>query len=205
LRKQHRQDRRRQAILDAAGALLEEQGIERFSVPSVAARAHMSKPSVYYYFETREAIVLSLAARALSRETAVLESALDAPSGIEAIEAVLVAFVSHYLAQPQLFELLYLWPAVIGASAELLEKPEYPRSIALRERLAKKLGGADRTSGSQQRAQAIATLVFSGARGVVGDALARNASAQQARGLALRLARALEALAKSSEGDPGDA
>jgi AcrR family transcriptional regulator len=61
---QHERGRRRvDAILDAAGAILIEGGVEAFSVDAVAKRSGTSKSSMYHFFPDRDAIVRALAER----------------------------------------------------------------------------------------------------------------------------------------------
>jgi len=53
--------RRREAILEAATALLDEAGIDGATLSEIARRAGLSKANCYRYFESREAILLTIA------------------------------------------------------------------------------------------------------------------------------------------------
>ena len=52
---------RRAAILQAAGELIDEGGLDAAGLNAIARRVGLSKPNLYRYFETREAILLELA------------------------------------------------------------------------------------------------------------------------------------------------
>lgn len=59
-RKPEQKAERIDAILDAAGVLLEENGLEGTGLNAIARQAGLSKPNLYVYFESREAILLQL-------------------------------------------------------------------------------------------------------------------------------------------------
>lgn len=72
---------RRQAILDAARELLLEVGYDHVTLESIAARADLTKPTVYTYFEGREEILLAAYLQVFDRMEDILReaSALDSP------------------------------------------------------------------------------------------------------------------------------
>lgn len=82
--KQDRARQTRERLLDVAGALLAEVGIERISTNMIAARAGLSPPALYRYFADKYAVVEALGRRLMDRQNAVLESwlARHAPAGI---------------------------------------------------------------------------------------------------------------------------
>ena len=59
-RKPEQKAERIDAILEAAGVLLEEYGLECTGLNAIARQAGLSKPNLYVYFESREAILLQL-------------------------------------------------------------------------------------------------------------------------------------------------
>jgi AcrR family transcriptional regulator len=61
--RQERGQRRIDAILDAAAALIGEVGTEAVTVQALAARAGASKGSMYHFFPDRESVFLALAER----------------------------------------------------------------------------------------------------------------------------------------------
>lgn len=78
-------ERNVQAIVDAAEALLQEGTVP--SIAAVAARAGVSRVTVYAHFATREAILEAVIERAVGRAAVAFEDATaGAQSGAEALE-----------------------------------------------------------------------------------------------------------------------
>jgi AcrR family transcriptional regulator len=74
-------------LLDVAGALLAEVGIERISTNMICARAGMTPPALYRYFKDKYAVLEALGRRLMDRQNAVLFDWLDryAPRGLAAL------------------------------------------------------------------------------------------------------------------------
>lgn len=74
-------------LLDVAGELLAEVGLERISTNMIAARAGLTPPALYRYFGDKYAVLEALGRRLMDRQNAVLEAwiARHAPGGIEAM------------------------------------------------------------------------------------------------------------------------
>lgn len=85
--RQARAHRTRGRLLDVAGDLLAEVGIERISTNMIAARAGLSPPALYRYYGDKYAVVDALGRRLMDRQNAVLERwlARHAPAGIAAM------------------------------------------------------------------------------------------------------------------------
>jgi len=85
--KQKRAQETYERLLDVAGALLGEVGIERISTNMIAARAGVTPPALYRYFGDKYAILEALGARLMARQNDVLEAwiARHSPCGIEAL------------------------------------------------------------------------------------------------------------------------
>ncbi len=85
-----RQERAQQTydrLLEVAGELLAEVGIERISTNLICARAGMTPPALYRYFKDKYAILEALGRRLMDRQNAVLFDWLDryGPQGLEAM------------------------------------------------------------------------------------------------------------------------
>jgi len=78
----------RERLLDVAGELLAEVGIERISTNLICAQAGMTPPALYRYFKDKYAVLEALGARLMDRQNAVLFDWLDrcAPHGLQALE-----------------------------------------------------------------------------------------------------------------------
>lgn len=59
-RQERERDERRKAILDAAGHIASEEGLERLSIRKIAERIEYSPGIIYHYFSGKEAIVEQL-------------------------------------------------------------------------------------------------------------------------------------------------
>lgn len=140
-RKQRRRAERRRSIVSAARQLLLTEGIENFTVSAVAALAHVSKPAVYYYFDSKEDLVAALAIDAYEAELQVLEAATaSASTGVEALQRMVEAYVQHYRDNPDFFRILHMWTRVLGITGEVRRATaDHPRAnlvTTLTERLA---------------------------------------------------------------------
>ena len=79
--RQERGQRRIDAILDAAAALIAEVGTEAVTVQALAARAKASKGSMYHFFPDRESVFVALADRHVEALRAVLAEAREERTG----------------------------------------------------------------------------------------------------------------------------
>lgn len=85
--KQERALQTRERLLDVAGELLGEVGIERISTNMICARAGVTPPALYRYFEDKYAVLEALGRRLMDRQNTVLFAWLDrhAPNGLAAL------------------------------------------------------------------------------------------------------------------------
>ncbi|HBQ15430.1 MAG: TetR/AcrR family transcriptional regulator [Sandaracinaceae bacterium] len=147
-RKTRRQARKRARILEVAEEVLVEFGLPGFTVAAVAERADLSKPSVYYYFESREALLSALLADHFAREThALLDAVERAESGLGALEAMMRAFVAHHRDDYAGFRALQIWALSGDAPPDLMAQEVYPLSWKLMGELEAKLE-RDRADGA---------------------------------------------------------
>lgn len=86
---QERSVQTRERLLDVAGALLGEVGIERISTNLICARAGMTPPALYRYFKDKYAVLEALGTRLMDRQNDVLYAWADehAPNGLQALAA----------------------------------------------------------------------------------------------------------------------
>jgi len=82
--KQDRARQTRERLLDVAGDLLADVGLERISTNMIAARAGLTPPALYRYFDDKYAVIEALGRRLMERQNDVLERwiARHAPGGI---------------------------------------------------------------------------------------------------------------------------
>ena len=87
--KQERAVQTRERMLDIAGELLGEVGIERISTNLICARAGVSPTSLYRYFKDKYAVLESLGRRLMDRQNEALYAWLrkHGPGGLDELEA----------------------------------------------------------------------------------------------------------------------
>lgn len=85
--KQERALQTRERLLDVAGGLLGEVGIERISTNMICARAGVTPPALYRYFKDKYAVLEALGRRLMDRQNEVLFAWLDrhVPNGLQAL------------------------------------------------------------------------------------------------------------------------
>ena len=85
-------------LLDAAGELLAEVGVERISTNLVAARAGVSPPTLYHYFANKYALLAALGERLMTAQNALVSLGSAADEG--EIAEVLLAHLPLTKATP---------------------------------------------------------------------------------------------------------
>ena len=107
----------RARAIDAALGVIREGGIAAVTMRSVADAAGMTAPALYWHYEDKDALL-----RDIRREVATLHRrlVLDGPPeeiGLSGLRAILAAFRSFALAEPHLYEMLFLLPSMPGSLA----------------------------------------------------------------------------------------
>jgi AcrR family transcriptional regulator len=97
----------RTACLDAALALLEEDGEGALSLRAVARRAGVSPAAPYRHYADREALVSAVAAVGYRELAERLGAAHPAPSTPDQLADVAVAYVQFALERPALFRIMF--------------------------------------------------------------------------------------------------
>ena len=104
--------RRRREIMDAARQEFFERGFHRPTVDDVAARAQVSKGTIYLYFESKEEILAHLLLEGLDRLLRDMQAAYnpEQQTGLTSTEAALRALANAYLhfcqSNPSYFRLI---------------------------------------------------------------------------------------------------
>ena len=85
--KQERAQATYERLLDVAGTLLAEVGLDRISTNMIAARAGVTPPALYRYFDDKYAVIEALGRRLMGRQNVALERwiARHAGQGVEAL------------------------------------------------------------------------------------------------------------------------
>ncbi|MFF8374254.1 TetR/AcrR family transcriptional regulator [Streptomyces lydicus] len=107
---QRRGKERRQAILDAAEALLGEQGYEAATLKAIGERAGIPTASMYHYFPDRHKVDAELLGRHVSELEALISAALDSPGAQtlrETVDAVIDLHLDYFRGHPSCTELWF--------------------------------------------------------------------------------------------------
>lgn len=107
----------REAVLAAARARLERDGVDQLSLRAVARDLGVTAPALYAYCEGKGELLAALAAAHFER-LAERFAAVDADDPVERMRALSLAYVEHALESPPLFELMFRYPPVSGAGVE---------------------------------------------------------------------------------------
>jgi AcrR family transcriptional regulator len=104
----------RQKVLKASLALIEEGGLDRFSMREVARKAGVSHQAPYHYFGDRQAILAALAGEGFSRlgQSLVRAAAQAGSQPAKAVEAMGRAYVAFALRNPAYFQAMFRADAV---------------------------------------------------------------------------------------------
>ena len=107
--------RAKAGIIEATRAVVLRDGIPAFTVEAVAEQAGVSKPSVYYYFDGKDALIRELVYVLAAEEQEVLMAAVTAAAeGPALLGGFVGAYVDHHRQSLDLFKVQYLWSQVIG-------------------------------------------------------------------------------------------
>ncbi|WP_343712888.1 helix-turn-helix domain-containing protein [Inquilinus sp.] len=118
-RRLSREERHRQ-LMDAAWALIREEGTEALTLGRLAERAGVTKPVVYDHFGDRTGLLIALYREFDDRQTARLQAALatDEPTLAGRAEVIAAAYLDCVLAQGR---------EIPGVVAALTSSPELER------------------------------------------------------------------------------
>jgi AcrR family transcriptional regulator len=146
----------RREILDAARALLLEEGPDAVTLGSVSGRLGMTKPALYHYFPSKEALTRSLVAALIDEEVDELEAAVErAGPGENPIASMIRAFHAHYREDLHAFRFvygqsqLYLNPE-LGIDAAMVRNEITPRTRHLFDMLESRSAGANLDKGERR-------------------------------------------------------
>ncbi|MDT3424735.1 AcrR family transcriptional regulator [Paenibacillus forsythiae] len=168
-RQERERDEMRQAILDAAGLIVAEEGLKRLSIRKIAERIEYSPGIIYHYFAGKEAIIEQL----LRQGYLEMVSGLDAVSAMESQPEAIFAqtmrrFIETSLADGVRYRDIMLneSPSVLSHTAVLFSGAASQReALALLIRL---LRSFDRLKEKQDdELELTAQVIWSGAFGLI--------------------------------------
>ena len=96
---------RARQIVATARQLLEEEGLESFSMRKLADRLGVRAPVIYKYFASKSALVAALISVGFEEQGALFESVLDSPD--HALTAMAALYRAYGRDNPNLYRLMY--------------------------------------------------------------------------------------------------
>ena len=112
-------------VVDAAAGLADEQGLWALRPRPLADRLGVRPPSIYNYFDGRDAVVRALALRGLGELTAELSAAAVGRSGTDAVVALAQAYRAYAREHPGVYAAIQASGAtdreVVAAGDELID------------------------------------------------------------------------------------
>lgn len=105
-RREREQQILRQAILDAARAIATRDGWHAVTIRGIAEVIEYSPPTIYEYFDNKDAILRHLQEDGFQEVGKVMRAALAANRPAEQYRAVCQAYVTFALAQPELYQVM---------------------------------------------------------------------------------------------------
>ena len=106
-RRQERRDATRAEIVEAAWEMAREGGLASLSLRDLARRVGMSAPSVYSYFESKNAIYDAMFAQGAQAHLAYAEGRLRTGDPLEELQAGMRGFVQFCTEDPVRYQLLF--------------------------------------------------------------------------------------------------
>jgi AcrR family transcriptional regulator len=126
-RSQRRRKQTRDEILDAARDVVLREGLLGFSLTAVADELGLTKPALYYYFASKEALIFEAILRELVASAEEVHAAVEkTENGADAIETLIRTVFARYTTELDLFMLVYMTPPS-GAYHEFLGPDQLQR------------------------------------------------------------------------------
>lgn len=109
-RREREREARRQEIIEAAEEVMRERGFWCTTMEEVAARAELSKGTLYLYFETKDALCAAIAEQSIGEVGERIDREIEsARSGRERLERMLLTYAEFMNTRPHLFRMAVSW------------------------------------------------------------------------------------------------
>jgi AcrR family transcriptional regulator len=175
-RVQQKREQARQDIQQAAQQLLREKGVDGVTLASVASALGMTKPALYHYFPSKQALMRSLVTSLIDDEVEALIAAIEAADSADSAEttlgALIRAFYAHYIHRLDAFRTVYCQSQLysgpsVGMDEETIRDEINPRTQHLFDELEKRLAGASMSRSKRGRMRRLAFTAWASALGLL--------------------------------------
>ncbi len=109
-------------ILNAALDLIAEKGYEATSIREICARARITRPTLYYFFKSKEGVHRALVAHAMSDLERTVQQGMNTPGSLRArCKAITRQFFAEAMHHPKLWRFIYnlVWSTDSPLATEL--------------------------------------------------------------------------------------
>ena len=147
-RNERRRDQTRAEILDTARDAVLRSGLASFTLSAVADELALTKPALYYYFDSKEALLFELLLREWVESATEVQAAVEeTESGADAVEQLMRTVFNRYRDRLELFVLFFkMGPG--GEFEEIIGPEELERIRPINDML---YGGAEARLRADQR------------------------------------------------------
>ena len=172
-RVQRKRDQARRDIQQAAQDILQEQGAEAVTLASVAGALGMTKPALYHYFPSKEALMRGLVTSLVDDEVEALTAAVEAQDSVENTLGTLIrAFYTHYIHRLDAFRTVYCQSQLysgpsVGMNEETVRDEINPRTRHLFDILEKRLAGKSTSKAKRARLRRLAFTAWTSVLGLL--------------------------------------
>jgi AcrR family transcriptional regulator len=127
-RRERRRERSREEILDAARRVLLRSGVAATTLDAVAKEVGVSKPTLYYYFASKNALLFEIIFRALTAEAQAIHDRVEkAQSGAEALGVIIRESVNAFTPGLDDFRLAFLHGQVAAPGSVHFDAQQFAR------------------------------------------------------------------------------
>jgi AcrR family transcriptional regulator len=129
--REKRQQKTRQAILDAARQIVAEQGSAELSMRGLAERIDYSPSGLYEYFDSKEAILTALIGEGHVRLVAFIQAVDEGLPPADYLVQIGVAYIGFALENPDLFRIMFSdAPRTLSEADLMSEGSSFPLLLA---------------------------------------------------------------------------
>jgi AcrR family transcriptional regulator len=127
-RRERRRERSREEILDAAREVLLRKGVAATTLEAVAREVGVTKPALYYYFPSKDALLFELIFSSLERHAqAVHEGVEKTGDGAQALRALIRETVEVFAPHLDDFRLAFLYGQVTSPGSIHFDAEQFAR------------------------------------------------------------------------------
>jgi len=149
-RRERRRERSREEILDAARKVLLRQGVAATTLDAVAREVGVTKPALYYYFPSKDALLFELMFSTFERHAQAVHDAVEmAGDGAQALRILISETVEVFAPHLDDFRLAFLYGQVAAAGSLHFNPEQFARIRPLNDLFL--AGAAERLAGAEPR------------------------------------------------------